>query len=162
MCCVTGVLSARLVVDGTPMFEALAILIWLGDRFGAAQGLWPAVDSPARLQALAWSTWAYVSYGQPLSQRHLASSDTAPAELRSTEWANYASGALQNMLAVLDKQLAKTGFVVGDRYSLTDLIVSGVVGWSRMTGVSMTDHGNVSKWLGECMARPAIKKEYGM
>ena len=35
-----------LVVDGTPMFEALAIIQWLGDRYGVQQGLWPAANSP--------------------------------------------------------------------------------------------------------------------
>src|SRR3954469_24977510 len=46
-----------LVVDGTPMFEALAILQWLGDRYGVEKKLWPAADSPARLEALSWTTW---------------------------------------------------------------------------------------------------------
>ena len=46
-----------LVVDGTPMFEALAIMQWLGDRFGVERGLWPASDAPERLVALSWSTW---------------------------------------------------------------------------------------------------------
>src|SRR5690606_9857421 len=51
-----------LVVDGTPRFEALAIMTWLGDRYGTANGMWPPADSPERLPALSWSTWAYVSY----------------------------------------------------------------------------------------------------
>ena len=61
-----------LVADGTPMFEALAIMQWLGDRFGVAKGLWPAADSPARMQAMAWSTWAYVTYGTTLVMLQLA------------------------------------------------------------------------------------------
>src|SRR5512140_3523039 len=52
-----------LVVDDTPMFEAVAIIQWLGDRFGVQKGLWPAADSSARMTAMAWCTWAYVSYG---------------------------------------------------------------------------------------------------
>ncbi len=66
------------------------------------------------------------------------------------------------MLGILDDQLAQTGFVVGDRYSLTDLIVSGVVGWSQMVGVSTADQPRVGQWLDQCMARPAIKTEWGM
>jgi len=30
-----------LVVDGTPLFEAIAIVQWLGDRYGVERGLWP-------------------------------------------------------------------------------------------------------------------------
>jgi len=39
-----------LVVDGTPLFEALAILQWLGDTYGVDKGLWPAAGSPAPRQ----------------------------------------------------------------------------------------------------------------
>lgn len=148
------------VIDGTPMFEAVAIMQWLGDRFGVEKGLWPAFDSPARLQALAWSTWAYVSYGALVQQLSLATSERAPAELKNAAWASYARSELAHMLGILDGQLAKTGFVVGDRYSLADLIVSSVVLWSTMVGVSTADHPNVSKWLGACRARPAIANEF--
>lgn len=62
-----------LVVDGTPMFEACAIVMWLGDRFGVDKKLWPAADAPARMQAMAWSTWAYVTYGSMLARFATAS-----------------------------------------------------------------------------------------
>src|SRR5262245_39865334 len=52
-----------LVADGTPMFEALAICHWLADRYGVARKLWPAADAPERMTALAWTTWAYATYG---------------------------------------------------------------------------------------------------
>jgi GST-like protein len=45
-----------LVIDGKPMFEALAILQWLGDRFGVERGTWPAADTRERFEALSWST----------------------------------------------------------------------------------------------------------
>ena len=34
-----------LVIDGTPVFESVAIQIALGERHGVAKGLWPALDS---------------------------------------------------------------------------------------------------------------------
>lgn len=40
-----------LVVDGTPMFEGLAIVLWLGDRYGVERGQWPHADAPARFEA---------------------------------------------------------------------------------------------------------------
>lgn len=55
-----------LVVDGAPMLEALAILQWLGDQFGAEQGLWPTQDAPERLTALSWTTWAVRQLRGPL------------------------------------------------------------------------------------------------
>src|SRR3954468_7349001 len=72
-----------LVVDGTPMFEALAIMQWLGDRYGVQQGLWPSADSSARLEAMSWTTWAYVSLGPVVNRRRFASDERLAAELRS-------------------------------------------------------------------------------
>ena len=64
-----------LVVDGVPMFEALAINLWLGDRFGVEKKLWPAIDDPARPQAMAWSVWAYVTLGAALHGLSLTGSE---------------------------------------------------------------------------------------
>ena len=45
-----------LVVDGTPMFEALAILLWLGETYGVKAGLWPArrSDDEPRKMSRRW------------------------------------------------------------------------------------------------------------
>lgn len=50
-----------MTVDGAPMFEALAMELWLGERHGVARGLWPEAGTPAQLQAFSWCTWAYVT-----------------------------------------------------------------------------------------------------
>ena len=61
-----------LTVDGAPMFEALAIHLWLGHRFGVERGLWPAAGTPEALQALSWCAWAYVTYGAVLVRLQVA------------------------------------------------------------------------------------------
>src|SRR5215212_8353459 len=71
-----------LVVDGTPMFETLAIVQWLGDRYGVAKGLWPAFDDPARLTALSWTAWCYVTCGAHVLRYNFAASERSPSELR--------------------------------------------------------------------------------
>ena len=35
-----------ITVDGAPMFEALAIELWLGHTYGVKSGLWPAGGTP--------------------------------------------------------------------------------------------------------------------
>ncbi len=61
-----------LTVDGAPMFEALAIHLWLGHRFGVERGLWPAGGTPEALQALSWCAWSYVTYGAVMTRLHVA------------------------------------------------------------------------------------------
>ncbi|MEM9073359.1 MAG: glutathione S-transferase N-terminal domain-containing protein [Myxococcota bacterium] len=79
-----------LLVDGAPMFEALAILQWLGDRYGVARNLWPAIDSPARLTALSWTTWSYATLGPILKCVHLSSNDAVDRALHHPPLAEFA------------------------------------------------------------------------
>ena len=146
-----------LVIDGTPMFEALAIILYLSDRYGVQKKLWPAADDPARPQALAWSTWAYVTFG-PVVQRHqFAASPRGPAELHNAAWAEHARKEAAGLFAILDARLADKPYVLGASYSMVDLIIGGLVGYASMTGLSLAESPHVRAWLERVQARPAFK-----
>src|SRR5690606_11974785 len=147
-----------LVVDGTPMFEALAIMTWLGDRYGVAKGMWPAADDPARLQALSWSTWAYVSYGSVLNRLAYASSERIESSLRSEGQAKLAREELQALSTILDEKLAVAPNLLGESFSLTDVIVASVVWYATLVGVSLEPYPKVKAWLEGCQARPAYTR----
>lgn len=150
-----------LVVDGTPMFEALAIMQWLGDRFGVERGLWPAADAPERLPALSWSTWAYVTYSAAIQRLNLATSEKAPAELRSEAYAAYARSQVEELLTVLDGYLGDRTYLLGDTYSLADLIAGCALAWGTYCGATTEAHPHVHAWLERVRARPAIQQEWG-
>jgi GST-like protein len=156
-----------LVVDGTPMFESLAIMQWLGDRFGVERGLWPASDAPERLTALSWSTWAYVTYGTALTRfiyadgNVEATSNHLAAELRHPALAAQMRMDLQTLLGLLDEHLAARDFMLGETYSLADLIVGCVVTYSTFCGVSVDAHPHVQGWLARFHARPAYQQIWG-
>jgi GST-like protein len=146
-----------LVVDGTPLFEALAILQWLGDRYGVEQKLWPAQGEPARLEALSWTTWGYVSYGSAVTRWFYSASDMVPSELRNAAGAQSAMKDVQALLGVLDGRLRARPYVLGQQFSLADLILGACVNWSKWAGVSISDHRHVSEWLERCLARPSLQ-----
>jgi glutathione S-transferase len=146
-----------LVVDGTPMFEALAIMQWLGDRYGAEKKLWPAADEPARLQALAWSTWGYVSFGSAIGRLFIATSQRLGPEFRNEPQAELARKEINELLGILDARLAQKKFLLSDQFSLADLIVSGLCGYAAMSGVKLDGHDRVQAWLASCQDRPAFK-----
>lgn len=146
-----------LVVDGTPMFEALAIQIWLGDRFGVARGLWPAFDDPARMQALAWCSWAYVSYGAVLGRLQYSSSARVDTALHNAPQAELAAQQLQELLGILDAHLQTHDNILGGDFSLADLCVASVVGYSLWIGVSVEKHSHVRRWLDRFQARESYK-----
>ncbi|MCB9592190.1 MAG: glutathione S-transferase family protein [Sandaracinaceae bacterium] len=150
-----------LVVDGTPMFEALAILQWLGDRYGVERGLWPAADDPARLVALSWTTWSYASFGPVLRCILWASSERVDAKLHHAPLADFARAELRGLLDVLEGRLADRPYVLGADYSLVDLVVGNVVFYAKHTGASLDDHARIAAWLERLQARPAFRSAWG-
>ena len=146
-----------LTVNGAPMFEALAIQLWLGETSGVERGLWPAAGTPERLQALSWCAWAYVSYGALLTRLHVAT--MGEQALRSGAHADAARTGLNELLALLDARLARQPWMLGDAYSLVDLLVGSVIGYSVYIGAPVAAHAHVQQWLDRVQARPAMQIE---
>lgn len=151
-----------LVVDGVPMFEALAIMQWLGDRFGVERGMWPAADAPERLEALSWSTWAYVTFGAVFQRLIFSSSERVDAALHHAGQAERAHTELQDLLAILDRRLASRDYLLGADFTLVDLIVGNAVTYAAFIGVPTTSHGHVQAWLARFHERPAYKKAWAV
>jgi GST-like protein len=146
-----------LTVDGAPMFESLAIHLWLGHRFGVERGLWPAAGTPEALQALSWCAWSYVTYGAVLGRLFVATQ--GDEALRSPTHAKAAVQGLSDLLAVLDTRLATQPWMLGADYSLVDLVVGSVLGYSVFLGAPVNAHPHVQAWLAKVQARPAMQIE---
>lgn len=144
-----------LTADGAPMFEALAIQLWLGERFGVDSGLWPAAEAPERLQAMSWCAWAYVTYGAAIWSLFHAAHGEEPR--RDAAQAQAALSDLDALLAVLDAHLATRTWVLGPAYTLADLVVGSVVGYSVYLGAPAAAHPHVQAWLSRVQARPAMQ-----
>lgn len=149
-----------LVVDGTPMFEALAIMQWLGDRFGVERGLWPAADDPARLEALSWSTWTYVTFSAAMTRLSYATGERVSKEMRHEAQVAHTHEELQELLGLLDARLATRRFVLGGEFSLVDLIVGSGVTYGAYCGIPTQSHAHVEAWLARFHARPAYQKTW--
>lgn len=149
-----------LVVDGRPMFEAAAIMQWLGDRFGVAKKLWPSHDDPARLDALSWSTWTYVTLGGAIQRYNFAGSPFAPKELHHAPSAEYAKTQVMELFGMLDARLTKQPFMLGESFSVLDIIVGSMVLWANACGLVASDKPALSAWVEKCKARPSIQEEW--
>jgi GST-like protein len=146
-----------LVVNGTPLFEALAILHWLGDRYGVEKGLWPAADSPARLEALSWTTWGYVTFGYGLSRLMYATSDRVPKEMHNEAVAQAARAELHGLLGLLDTRLSERPYLLGSAFSLADLILACVVNYGKLCGAPVDGHSKLQAWLERVLSRPSLQ-----
>lgn len=139
-----------LVVDGTPLFEGLAIAHYLGDRHGVSRGLWPAAEAPARLEAISWTAWAYVSYGAVI---RLLGALPADGEARAA-----AQRESTQLLDVLDARLVKAPWILGGSFSLADSVLANTVKYGSFSGVGYAGHPHVAEWMGRNEARPAFQR----
>ncbi|UXY14557.1 glutathione S-transferase family protein [Chitiniphilus purpureus] len=144
-----------LVVDGAPMFETLAIQLWLGEHYGVARGLWPEAGTPERQQAMSWCAWSYVTYGAVLVRLQVAT--MGDEALRSETHAAAARKGLGELLGLLDARLAGQPWMLGSTYSLVDLVVGSVIGYSAYLGAPVAAYPQVQSWLERVQARPAMQ-----
>jgi GST-like protein len=146
-----------IVIDGTPMFESLAIQIALGERYGVEKGLWPALGSPEHLKAVTWIVWGQVTLAGSLFRYMLNTSDFIPKELHHAPQAEAAMKDLLEQLGILDAHLSKNAFLSGDRFTLADLDLASVLGWGlHVTKVDLAPYPKVAAWLGSASKRPGV------
>lgn len=143
------------LVDGElVLHESLAINLYLARRYGGALG--PADAAEDGLMGM-WSLWAatevephsieilYNRVGKPPAERDAAKADAAVAALRAP-------------VAVLDRALAATGFLVGGRFTVADINVAEVMRYALPAPELFTDAQHVKAWIAACHARPAYQR----
>lgn len=140
--------SIPVITDGDfALAESMAINLYLTKAHGRRAPLHLYPEDPAgEARAWRWSLWAQ-GHLEPWVQR-----DAAILPLRATaDW----SGVIGSALATLDRALADGPWLVGERFTVADLNVAGVLSPSRAAGLDMAAHGRVRDWLDRCYARPA-------
>jgi len=136
------------VIDGTPVFESVAIQIALGERYGVEKGLWPALGSAEHLTALTWLVWSQVNLTAEVFRYMQNTSDYFPKEQHNPEHAAAALAEMKDLLGMLDHQLEGRGFVTGERMTLADIDMGSVLGWGLMMAkVDLGAYPNVARWL---------------
>jgi glutathione S-transferase len=129
--------------DGAKLFESLAIVLHLGDKYGVERGLWPAPGTPARGEAFAWAIWAGIQLNYWIFEYLRAQAPEAKAG-----WDQH--------LAILEGRLADRPYVVGDAFTLVDVTVASYVGLApSVAKLPLDGTPRVADWYGRCRARPA-------
>ena len=143
------------------MFESLAMLIHLGEKYGVAKGLWPAPGSAQSAEALSWTVWSTVTLGTHGMQVMTNTSERVPAELRNEGQAAQGKAELTNDLAILEAKLEGRDYLLGDTFTLTDIAVASAASFfARIAGSERDAFPRVSAWTARCLGRPAMKALY--
>jgi glutathione S-transferase len=157
-----------IVHDGTAVWEAAAITLYLGETFGVAQGLYPP-PGKLRGEAMKWVVWANATLAEAagrLAQSLPAESggaepgtpDWVAPELREGRSASVARDNVLACLRVLDAAVADRPFLLGEGYSLADTHLSTYVAWIGLMGVGLDGLPHAAAWHARCTARPAIAR----
>jgi len=144
-----------LVADGRPIFESLAILLYLGERFGVEKGLFPA-EIAERAEAFKWMAWGSVSIHDALSRLLRNTSDRFPAEERNPIAGESAKKELGGLLTILDRHLDGKEFVLGGGFSLVDVSMVAFMPFLGRLGVDLNPYKHLNAWVGRGMSRPAL------
>ncbi len=150
------------LVDGDArLFESVAILVHLGQKYGAERGLWPK-DPADAAEALSWCVWSTAELGVQRSMYSLQTLDAPyalPKEDRNPRVAERAKKGYYDRVAVLEKRMASRDWLVGRTFTLADVAVAQfVAGAQARLGLSLADYPNVASWVSRCTARPAFQR----
>ena len=141
--------------DGLVLHESLAINLYLAKKHGGP--LAPANLAEDGEMAM-WSMWA-------LTERIGTPAHAAGGGFEAMTLAFMQNGekpeileALKGPFAVLDRALAKTGWLVGGRFTVADINVAEIVRYAQRAPELFEAAPRVKAWLAACQARPAFQK----
>ena len=140
--------------DGLVLNESLAINLYMAKRAGGP--LAPAGLAEDGLMTQ-WSLWA-MTEAEPHTLNVLYHSIGKPPAERDPAVLAAAVAALAQPFAVLDAALARSGVVVGDRFTVADLNLAEVFRYAQPAPQLFAAAPRVRDWLAACQARPAFKR----
>ena len=140
--------------DGLVLHESLAINLYLARKHG---GPIAGANVAEEGQIAMWSLWAATGV-EPHAINILYHRLGNPTGVKDPKIADAAVEALKGPFAVLDKALAKSGWLVGDRFTVADLNAAEIVRYAQPAPELFEAAPRVKAWLAACQARPAFKK----
>ncbi len=133
--------------DSGALFESGAICLYLVDKYPQA-GLLPPAGTHERGLAYQWSFFAYTELQARALQIRLAGSPEA---------AEAPTKALHEAVDAIDRALQGKDFLVGDRFSVADLLVGTALSAARRLG-AVELPTQASRYLNALESRPAKQR----
>jgi GSH-dependent disulfide-bond oxidoreductase len=136
---------------GLALFESGAILTYLADKTGRLL----SKDGPARYKALEWIFFQASHVGPTFGQfHHFANYATEKLPYAIDRFRNEA----RRVLGVLDRRLGESAYLAGAEYTIADIQNLPWVRNFQRVGVDAAEFPQLSRWIGELDARPAVQR----
>jgi glutathione S-transferase len=133
------------------LWESLAINLYLAQKY---EGPMHAGSPEVVAQATQWSLWAVLEIeGLALDLLHHRAllADFA----RDASHAQRNELMLQKPLGALNQALVGRKYLLGDDFTVADLIVAVILSWASRAHMGFSFVPEVDRWLDACLARPA-------
>lgn len=134
--------------DGALVSEVAAIGMYLADRYAPGR-LAPLPDDPARGAYLRWCVFG-PSVVEPGCMAKAAGWDFKP---QSAGW-----GAYDDMVSTLEEAVAEGPWLLGDRFSMADVLLGGTVRWMLQFGMLKGTDDTLPAYAARLGARPAAQR----
>ena len=147
-----------LLVDGEPVFESAALVLYLADAYPMA-GLAPPLDSLDRARYYQWLVYMANALQPPFRAWFYPEEPAGAANVDAVK-----EGARQKLEAAferIDAHLAENGpWLLGDKISAADFFLTMMMRWSRNMPKPATRWPHLAKLAERMKARPSFKKLY--
>ena len=133
------------------LWESMAINLYLAKKHGG-----PLAPKNLAEEALAtqWSMWG-LTEAEPDIVNVLRNRFMLPEAQRDEASAKRSEDALKKPMAVLEGALAKRDWLVGDRCTVADINLAGIVSTVHRIKLDLAPYPKVAAWLKRCLDRPA-------
>lgn len=143
--------------EGRHLFESATICKYMAEKANSPllpKDLWDKslVDQWMNFNALHTGRWIATIAFEKLLKAKFNMGPVNEVAVKEAE------GFLQNQLPVLDNQLGKGKFYLGDQITIADTFSFAYMEIINMIGINISDYKNLSRWMSEMSERPAILK----
>eukprot|EP01041_Mallomonas_annulata_P009536 gene9537-19830_t len=148
------------------LFESASIVMYLAEKYNRFM----PTDPRKRIEAMHWIFWQMAGQG-PMTGNFGHFMVYAPADqiqARNYGCARYGM-EVQRLCSVLDKQLEGKEYILGDEYTVADIMIfpwarQVVTGYKHTSGIAAADfltvsqYTNMMAWVDRVGARPAVQR----
>ena len=139
--------------DGSvSFFESGAIMFYLAEKYGR----FLSSDPRLRKEVMEWTFWQVGGQG-PMAGQLSHFVNYAPEAERGYGEKRYA-GEYDRLLAVMDRRLEERDWLVGEEYTIADMICWPWVLIAKPLGADLEPFPHLSTWRARIKERPAVQR----
>ena len=139
------------LINGEPLFEAAAICTYLADLV-PEKGLIAPSGTRERALHLQWLSFALTEM-EAYVWSNARNSFVLPEEQRVTALFDQNKAAFKHAAKVLDNFMEDKDYLVGNQFSVTDILVGFTLNWGNLAGL-LEHTPNLQKYLARLKERP--------